>query len=73
MKNIIKILILAIILGALIFSIVHTKNSIHEKELEEEEYYEPIDENEDYEDGIITYEDGETENTSIETSEVEVQ
>lgn len=83
MKNIIKIIILAVILGILVFSIVHTRNNIVEKELKEreeaEQFYEPITEEEEYEDSIITYEDPETEDEeesdieAEETSETEVQ
>lgn len=83
MKNIIKIIILAGILGILVFSIVHTRNNIVEKELKEreeaEQFYEPITEEEEYEDSIITYEDPETEDEeesdieAEETLETEVQ
>lgn len=78
MKNIIKIIILAVILGILVFSIVHTRNNIVEKELKEreeaEQFYEPVTEEEEYEDSIITYEDAETdEESSEETVDVEVQ
>ena len=83
MKNIIKIIILAVILGILVFSIVHTRNNIVEKELKEreeaEQFYEPITEEEEYEDSIITYEDPETEDEeesdieAEETLETEVQ
>ncbi len=78
MKNIIKIIILVVILGILVFSIVHTRNNIVEKELKEreeaEQFYEPVTEEEEYEDSIITYEDAETdEESSVETVDVEVQ
>ena len=83
MKNIIKIIILAVILGILVFSIVHTRNNIVEKELKEreeaEQFYEPITDEEEYEDSIITYEDPETEDEeesdieAEETLETEVQ
>jgi len=75
MKNIIKIIVLVIALGVLIFSIIHTRNNIIEKEIAEreeaEKYYEPISEEEELEDSVISYEYPEEEEANTETTETE--